>query len=230
MKYKKDIIEYEEKALLYGIQDFLPGNEDKINFCFPVLKASNSDFLKVVSINWNLKLKKGIFKINNLEVMDEKITKIESEQGIFIESLQMPILWGPLFIQRFNNIYSGEERNFVGKKYLIQNDFQISLGNINLYEHIRSKIRNDSKDIFDNELTLSKCKFISEKAENALELLISNPLTSKKDYYLRMLARYKIKSNDSNYNKFLELGAIDLDKSNKFVNKLCEDYLSNKIN
>ena len=218
--------------LLYGIQDFLPGNENKITSCFPVLRNEESDFLIIRDADWNLKSKSGFSKLNADSAwhIDKNTTKLDLETDIYVEPSQMIILLGPQYLNEFNNFYSEKDGAFLGKTHHIQRGFRISLKDIVSYKGMLSKISKDSINSFDNEIALSKGKSISEKAESALELLTWNYLRSTEDYYLRRLVGYKIKGEGAKYNEFLALASLDLEISEEDVKKLSEDYLSSKIN
>jgi hypothetical protein len=223
-KDKDKIVEDKGSFLLYGINDFLYGNENKINLCFPVLKADDSYFV-ARNANWDIKSGQGVLKINNQKVIDNKITEIQSKEDIFMVSKQMPALIGPIFAQGFNDLYLEKDRTFIGKTYPIQNNFLIVPMDVDSYKSICSKMRDDSKEIFDKELNKSKGKFINKVAESALVLLIGNASTSPKDYYLRVLAEYKVKEDMNMYDEFLGFAALDLKMLEKDVEKLCGNYL-----
>jgi hypothetical protein len=137
----------------------------------------------------------------------------------------MPALIGPIFAQGFNDLYLEKDRTFIGKTYPIQNNFLIVPMDVDSYKSICSKMRDDSKEIFDKELNKSKGKFINKVAESALVLLIGNASTSPKDYYLRVLAEYKVKEDMNMYDEFLGFAALDLKMLEKDVEKLCGNYL-----
>ena len=223
-----------KKIFLYGTTEILPGNEDKIIICFPVVKTSINDFFITQESNWSIHPQKGaMYYGKNTKSMSEGLEELKdncykpcSKQEILIKPSQMLGIMGPIYVKRLSEFYERKEKEFTGKTYPFERNFSFFFTNPDSYKDICLKISGDTIESFDNELSQSKGGFISNKAKNALELMTFTYTTLDQELYLRTLASYKINGKNKKYREELILASFDLGISKEEIKSLAEDYIS----
>ncbi|MFC1724264.1 hypothetical protein ACFL4T_01465 [candidate division KSB1 bacterium] len=220
--------EFSEKVILFGIKEFLSGNEDKILACLPVLRFGDK-YALVQNPNWKMQENEGFYFTNDLDLLENYITILELKQILDVFPGQLVILVGNKLtkIFRIYEIHKNIQR--FPKIFEIQNGFGIFLSDQIFYENFKHMLFEYSKNLFDEELNIFSGTLISETANNAYMLLKGNSSTPKDELYVRVLAKAQIEKDSDTFRNYIEFAIRRLNKPRELIEKWVADYLKDRL-
>lgn len=214
-------------ASLWGIDELLPGNEDKVLACMPILHFSDGRFAAVRELDWNLE-GKGL-RFTSSDELRENCTILESNETIYVQANELAIIIGPLFYENIRQFMAKESFSLGNKQTKTNDGFIVAVSDIPTYERFKRDLLVTAKSAFDREIEGTLANFLTKKACKALELLIGNPATPPEDYYTRVLSAAKIDYDSDKYRNYHELSSLDLDKPKNVIENWVLTYLSDRI-
>jgi hypothetical protein len=215
-------------AYLWGLKESLPGNEDKILACTPVVRFADGTLALVETLDWEHDSGAGLKLLEKENRLGELVTILEVSNDVEINNDELPILIGPQFLDGLKRIDPNDILNVLSRVHLIQKGFGILLDRKVAYDRLKFEAVKEAKKVFDDEIAGADTLFVTERAVSALGLLVGNSATPREDYYTRILARARIDNDSDSFRRYVELASLRLKREKPVLEKWVDDYLTDR--